>query len=94
MVKLLIAAIYFCYKDLALNKPATQSSTFVSTEPPKLKTDAKLAVDGDMAIQLTEGSCAQTAKQVDPWWKVDLLREYVITDVSVVSPAGRECSSH
>ena len=83
-------AVNFFFIDLALNKPASQSSTFVSTETPNLKTSADLAVNGDMASQLTEGSCAQTAQQADPWWKVDLLREYVITDVSVVSASGKQ----
>ncbi|XP_078000212.1 fucolectin-1-like isoform X2 [Glandiceps talaboti] len=53
--------------NVALNKPASQSSL-------KKKTDhtADLAVDGDTTSYLSDGSCSETHREEDPWWKVDL----------------------
>ncbi|XP_031555380.1 uncharacterized protein LOC116292243, partial [Actinia tenebrosa] len=85
-------------QDLALDKPATQSSTFNQKEltAEELKqVDEKernlifshsgpgLAVNGDMSFTLREGSCSHTSHSKDPWWKVDLGAEHIITDVSI-----------
>ena len=48
----------------------------------------ELAVDGDMSNVPTAGSCSITALEVDPWWRVDLQSEHIVTDVNVVSSSG------
>lgn len=90
--------------DLALNKPATQSSTFnqkelTAEELKKVNEDerniifaksgAGLAVNGDMSFTLQEGSCSHTSHSKDPWWKVDLQAEHIITDVSIQTTSGK-----
>ncbi|XP_048589634.1 uncharacterized protein LOC5511196 [Nematostella vectensis] len=82
-------------KDLSFNKPATQSSRLteanldnsVSAEEKRvyLNSGPELAVNGDMSSRLPEGSCAHTASEKDPWWRVDLQDEYIVTDVSLQS---------
>lgn len=48
----------------------------------------ELAVDGDMSTVPSAGSCSITALEVDPWWRVDLQSEHIVTDVNVVSSSG------
>ncbi|XP_041361686.1 uncharacterized protein LOC121377674 isoform X2 [Gigantopelta aegis] len=58
---------------LALNKPATQSST---------GRDAARAVDGDTNTNVAAGSCSSTSFGVDTkWWFVDLQTVHVVTSV-------------
>lgn len=90
----------YLLSDVALNKPALQSSLLVvedlETEPkdeqgnpvviPGVGPD--LAVDGNMSSIPSMGSCAMTALEVDPWWRVDLQSEHIVTDVNVVSSSG------
>ncbi|CAH3136107.1 unnamed protein product [Pocillopora meandrina] len=83
--------------DIALGKPALQSSLMSVDE---LQSESKgkkvnipgvgpeLAVDGNMATEPSAGSCSITAIEVDPWWKVDLQSEHIVTDVNVVSSSG------
>ncbi|XP_066287701.1 uncharacterized protein [Branchiostoma lanceolatum] len=53
-------------KNLALERPATQSSVYSSSHPPGL------AVDGNADTAWAGGSCVHTASSADPWWAVDL----------------------
>lgn len=88
----------FTNLDIALGKPALQSSLLSVDE---LQSESKgkkvnipgvgpeLAVDGNMATEPSAGSCSITAIEVDPWWKVDLQSEHIVTDVNVVSSSGR-----
>jgi len=48
----------------------------------------ELAVDGNMTTVPYAGSCSITALEVDPWWRVDLQSEHIVTDVNVVSSSG------
>jgi hypothetical protein len=95
--------VYCLYpSDLALNKPATQSSTFnkndLDSDELKLlegtdknilyKAGPEMAVNGDMASVLREGSCSHTSLSKNPWWKVDLQSEHIITDVSIQTASG------
>ncbi|KAF0683604.1 Aste57867_24370 [Aphanomyces stellatus] len=58
--------------NVALNKPAEQSSTFVAIAPPVLGPRLpSLAVNGNTAGHL-ESHCARTKREVNPWWQVDL----------------------
>jgi hypothetical protein len=51
--------------NLALGKPATQSSTS-HTAP------ARRAVDGNKNSNFTKYSCTHTYTTTSPWWRVDL----------------------
>lgn len=67
--------------DIALGKKAEQSSN-------EEEYGANRAIDGDMSSSLKDGSCILTETQRDPWWRVDLLKEYLVTDVSIVGESG------
>ena len=58
--------------DLALEKTTEQSSTSHNGF-------SNRAVDGDYSIQWDKGSCTHTRDEVDPWWRVDLGKEYIVT---------------
>ena len=94
--------IYYKYHffplDVALGKTALQSSLMSVDEPQSGSKDEKvvipgvgpeLAVDGNMSSVPSAGSCSITALEVDPWWRVDLQREHIVTDVNVVSSSGK-----
>ncbi|XP_047124114.1 uncharacterized protein LOC101237974 isoform X1 [Hydra vulgaris] len=70
------------WPDLALNKIAVQSST-------NRNGFADRAVDGDFNFQWEKGSCTLTNEEVDPWWRVDLGNEYIVTDVTIVNRGDR-----
>lgn len=81
---------------MALGKTALQSSS-MSHELQSGSKDEKvvipgvgpeLAVDGDMSTVPSADSCSLTAFEVDPWWRVDLQSEHIVTDVNVVSSSG------
>ena len=83
--------------DVALRKTVLQSSLMSVDELQSGSKDeklvipgvgAELAVDGDMPTVPSAGSCSITALEVDPWWRVDLQREHIVTDVNVVSSSG------
>ena len=83
---------------MALGKPALQSSLMPVDELQGESKEEKvtipgvgpeLAVDGDMSTEPSAGSCSITALEANPWWKVDLESEYIVTDVNVVSSSGR-----
>ncbi|KAM8898817.1 uncharacterized protein AB9W97_009571 isoform 2-T2 [Spinachia spinachia] len=64
--------------NLALKGDATQSSTssiFVAAK----------GIDGSRNSFLPKGFCTHTESETDPWWRVDLRQEYVITSVKVTN---------
>ena len=67
--------------NIALNKPATQSSTWT---PSSHIYTADRAVDGD------ENTATATADEQHPsWWKVDLQDIYSIEEIELILPATR-----
>ncbi|XP_031571661.1 uncharacterized protein LOC116305828 [Actinia tenebrosa] len=64
--------------DIALNGIADQSSRDEDGYGPHL------AIDGDLSSSLKGGSCILTSNEKDPWWIVDLRKEHLVTDVSIV----------
>ncbi|XP_045561153.1 uncharacterized protein isoform X2 [Salmo salar] len=62
--------------NLALNGVATQSSLYNNR-------DASDAIDGKRNTNY--GSCTHTLKDRNPWWRVDLLNVYRITDVTLTN---------
>ena len=58
--------------NVALNRPAYQSSTFVSAIS-GIHFYANLANDGNsINTRLSDHSCAHTDPEMNPWWAVDL----------------------
>ena len=62
--------------NLALNKPATQSSTYQSAA-------ASRAVDGNTDGNFNDGSVSSTDAEAGAWWQVDLGEEYPIGEVDI-----------
>ncbi|XP_036394348.1 uncharacterized protein LOC118784294 [Megalops cyprinoides] len=65
-------------ENVALGKKASQSSTAFLGKADK-------AIDGNRNTWYREGSCSRTDKEEDPWWRVDLLRVYNITSVTITN---------
>ncbi|XP_041360059.1 fucolectin-1-like isoform X2 [Gigantopelta aegis] len=69
--------------NLALKKPAIQSSTF-------LNLTASLATDGLIGTRSTKNECSHTGvyhRNPNPWWEVDLGGVHTINRVSVLNRA-------
>lgn len=67
--------------NIALGKPAKQSSTFDTFI-------AKYAVDGNRGTDLIEDKCSHTADvdiDTNPWWLVDLQAVYYIKTVRILN---------
>ena len=60
------------FLDLALDKVASQSSIAHNGFPSR-------AVDGNYNFIWEKGSCTLTNDEQDPWWRVDLGREFIVT---------------
>ena len=60
--------------DVALHKSAVQSSTDHNGF-------ASRAVDGNYKFSWKDGSCTHTKNERNPWWRVDLGREYIVTGI-------------
>eukprot|EP00105_Crassostrea_gigas_P026837 XP_011447923.1 PREDICTED: fucolectin [Crassostrea gigas] len=69
--------------NLALNKPATQSSTYTRPEA-GLNYSANFAVDGNNGTDFVADKCSHTAGgDTNPWWLVDLQAIYTIKSVRI-----------
>ncbi|XP_048116968.1 uncharacterized protein LOC125305939 [Alosa alosa] len=66
-------------ENVALNKQATQSSQYNYLGSPNN------AVDGRRNARYSERSCSRTKTQINPWWRVDLLRPHSITMVTITN---------
>ena len=62
--------------NLALNKPAYQSST-------DWKAIAARAVDGNASGIDNDHTCTHTKNHTNPWWAVDLGCEHLVTHVQI-----------
>lgn len=62
--------------NLALRKPATQSSVFAP------QFGAEQCVDGSRSGHSSAGLC-HTRSEVDPWWQVDLQDHYALSEIVV-----------
>jgi hypothetical protein len=66
--------------NAAEGRPATESSTEVSSNP------ASVAVDGNLDTDWFNGSCTLTATgDTTPWWRVDLQRIVGIITVMMLN---------
>ena len=69
--------------NLALHKPAKQSSTFTWAEA-GLNYSADLAVDGNNGTDFVVDKCTSTeGGDTNPWWLVDLRAIYTIKCVRI-----------
>ena len=73
-------------EDLALRKPATQSSISQWSRGKTLEADARGANDG----QISGEQGFHTGYDLDPFWEVDLERDYVVERVVLYN--RRECA--
>ncbi|XP_032893986.1 uncharacterized protein LOC116984036 [Amblyraja radiata] len=48
---------------------------------------AERAIDGNSDSDFTHGSCARTRKSNNPWWRVDLIEIYNVSDVRITNRA-------
>ncbi|KAL2084800.1 hypothetical protein ACEWY4_020318 [Coilia grayii] len=71
-------------ENVALRGKATQSDLYGQGF-------ADNAIDGNHDSAYFHGSCSHTEEQTNPWWRVDLLKEYIITSV-VITNRGDCCS--
>uniref|UniRef100_A0A3B5QEB1 Si:ch211-215k15.4 n=1 Tax=Xiphophorus maculatus TaxID=8083 RepID=A0A3B5QEB1_XIPMA len=89
LLLLLVTALAYEYKNVALRGKATQSHRLQSD----FSVDAYNAIDGNRNSDLRRGSCTHTGPQAHPWWRVDLLETYVVTSISVTN-RGDCCSEN
>ncbi|XP_069568013.1 fucolectin-4 [Brachyistius frenatus] len=68
------------YKNVALRGKATQSNRYENVFG-----SASNAIDGNRESDFHAGSCTHTDEQNNPWWRVDLLESYVVTEVIVTN---------
>uniref|UniRef100_A0A3P9AW28 Fucolectin tachylectin-4 pentraxin-1 domain-containing protein n=1 Tax=Maylandia zebra TaxID=106582 RepID=A0A3P9AW28_9CICH len=55
-----------------------QSSTYGNAKPEN-------AIDGNRASNYNQGSCAHTNNNLNPWWRLDLLKPYKINTVTITN---------
>jgi len=67
-------------KNLALDGIAIQSSTYQSS-------NAQRAIDGKPDANFHHGSCSQTSRENDPWWRVTFKRLLLVKEVTIVNRA-------
>ena len=82
--------------NVALNKPATQSSTYERTiTPNRGPREASVAVDGIPSqcsgLAQSDGAYSHTLERANSWWRVDLGQLYYIYDVTVCNRGGIFC---
>ncbi|XP_077147954.1 fucolectin-like [Ranitomeya variabilis] len=72
------------YRNLALHGRATQSS--IAKDPTYgYMSMAINAIDGNQDTDFYHGSCSHTSNDVSPWWRVDLLRVYIINHITITT---------
>ncbi|KAL3059702.1 hypothetical protein OYC64_014324 [Pagothenia borchgrevinki] len=65
-------------ENLALQGKATQSSVFEFY-------NANNAIDGGRASKWAEGSCSCTPKELNPWWRLTLLKTHKVFSVKITN---------
>ncbi|CAH3028156.1 unnamed protein product [Porites evermanni] len=65
-------------QNLALKKTTEQSSTDNNGFSSR-------AVDDNLGPYYDSKSCTHTKQEENPWWRVDLGREYIVTDVQIIN---------
>ncbi|XP_061090490.1 fucolectin-1-like [Conger conger] len=73
----------FTEENVALRGKATQSGLLPGSEV--VFSLAANAIDGNRDPDFHHGSCAHTSIGHNSWWRVDLLRSYLITSVTITN---------
>uniref|UniRef100_A0A3Q2DAR8 Si:ch211-215k15.4 n=1 Tax=Cyprinodon variegatus TaxID=28743 RepID=A0A3Q2DAR8_CYPVA len=81
----------YAYQNVALRGKATQSS--YSTGDNQGYVGAYNAIDGNRNADLKKGSCTHTDAENNPWWRVDLLDSYIVTQV-IITNRGDCCEDY
>ncbi|KAJ8340850.1 hypothetical protein SKAU_G00331410 [Synaphobranchus kaupii] len=68
-------------ENVAVRGTATQSTLLRSTDG--LYGHADNAIDGNRDSTFIHASCSHTNNDANPWWRVDLLEEYVVASVTI-----------
>ncbi|XP_054903035.1 uncharacterized protein LOC129370845 [Poeciliopsis prolifica] len=92
LLLLLPVCSVYTYQNVALRGKATQSSQYKG-EPWNAFVGASNAIDGNLNADLTKGSCTHTDAENNPWWRVDLLDVYIVTQV-IITNRGDCCAEH
>ncbi|XP_040204106.1 fucolectin-like isoform X2 [Rana temporaria] len=71
-------------RNVALQGRATQS-TIINSLHYGFLSDAINAIDGNQDPHFEHGSCSHTHNEVSPWWRVDLLKSYRISHISITN---------
>ncbi|XP_054478165.1 uncharacterized protein LOC129110029 [Anoplopoma fimbria] len=75
----------YTYENVALRGKATQSD-----RAEYMFSAAYNAIDGNRNSEFAAGSCTHTDEQTNPWWRVDLLKSYIVTSV-IITNRGDDC---
>ncbi|KAL0966850.1 hypothetical protein UPYG_G00300930 [Umbra pygmaea] len=70
--------------NVARNGTATQSSEYLDDDDDNNIRKASNAIDGNYQ------SCSSTKKEINPWWRVDLLKWYRVSSVSINVNSGED----
>ena len=68
--------------NVALDKPCQQSSTHANNET---ISSAAHGVDGNKDGNYHHNHCASTQQSQNPWWRVDLLDQYLVQWVEIAN---------
>ncbi|XP_070555887.1 uncharacterized protein [Ptychodera flava] len=77
----------FGFENVAVGKPASQSSLYTASYP----AGAQNAVDGNTDSNWSSKSCTHTLQEQNPWWKVDLQNIYKVDEVVIIN--RKDCCS-
>uniref|UniRef100_A0A3P9AW08 Fucolectin tachylectin-4 pentraxin-1 domain-containing protein n=1 Tax=Maylandia zebra TaxID=106582 RepID=A0A3P9AW08_9CICH len=66
------------FTNVARIGQVAQSSTYGNAKPEN-------AIDGNRASNYNQGSCAHTNNNLNPWWRLDLLKPYKINTVTITN---------
>ncbi len=72
LIMILLETSPFVFVDIAMKQTAVQSST-------NFNGFASRAVDGNFKYTFADKSCTHTKDEANPWWRVDLGKEHIIT---------------
>ncbi|XP_063770999.1 fucolectin-like [Pseudophryne corroboree] len=81
---LLSAVTAAVYENLALRGRATQSSIYLDHSNGYLGLGMN-AIDGNTDPNYYHGSCFHSNNDVGPWWRVDLLDSYYISNIIITN---------
>lgn len=81
-----MSKLFSTEQNIALQQQATQSSLYGATG------FSSFAVDGDRNPLYHDKGCAHTCQEDDPWFRVDLLKSYDITRVTITN--RQDCCSN